>query len=117
MHYFEGLSYFYFFHNHFSSRIPSDRGDVQNAVVSTSKQLGEKREKGHQSFVQSVSTCLNVVTQHSIYLAKNIFSFTSPVGEITKPPLSTELRNPRREGSGQVYAESTRPRPDCIQWV
>lgn len=65
--------------------------------------------------MQSVSTCLNVVTQHSIYLAKNIFSFTSPVGEITKPPLNTELRNPRREGSGQADAESTRPRPDRIQ--
>ncbi|KAK7149591.1 hypothetical protein R3I94_009039 [Phoxinus phoxinus] len=76
----------------------------------------KKREKGHQSFVQSVSTCLNVVTQHSIYLAKNIFSFTSPVGGITTPPLSTELRNPRREGSGQADAESTRPRPDCIRF-
>lgn len=75
----------------------------------------KKTEKGHQSFVQSVSTCLNVVTQLSIYLAKNIFSFTSPVGEITKPPLNTGLRNPRREGSGQADAESTRPRPDRIQ--
>lgn len=75
-------------------------------MMSALQNNNNKKKKGHQSFQQSVFSSLNVVTQHWSYLAKNIFSFTSPVGEITKPPSNTELRNPRQEGSGQADAES-----------